>query len=64
MTGDLPPPNQRNVDLLAQYFYHKGLTLDDMVILSGTTSSPLYILQHMRHDAPMPRTTIANKSIC
>ncbi|KAJ1296455.1 hypothetical protein BS78_01G301900 [Paspalum vaginatum] len=35
MTGDLPPPNQRNVDQLAQYFYRKGLTLDDMVLLSG-----------------------------
>lgn len=35
MTGDLPPPNQRNVDLLAQYFYRKGLTLDEMVLLSA-----------------------------
>ncbi|KAL6641380.1 hypothetical protein ACP70R_019561 [Stipagrostis hirtigluma subsp. patula] len=35
MTGDLPPANQRNVDLLAQYFYRKGLSLDDMVVLSG-----------------------------
>ncbi|WVZ57471.1 hypothetical protein U9M48_007853 [Paspalum notatum var. saurae] len=35
MTGDLPPPTQRDVDQLAQYFYRKGLTLDDMVILSG-----------------------------
>ncbi|XP_006662004.2 peroxidase 5-like [Oryza brachyantha] len=35
MTGDLPPPRQRNVDLLAQYFARKGLSMDDMVVLSG-----------------------------
>ncbi|TVU31892.1 hypothetical protein EJB05_23597, partial [Eragrostis curvula] len=35
LTGDLPPSNQRNVDVLAQYFAKKGLSLDDMVILSG-----------------------------
>ncbi|KAL5232489.1 hypothetical protein ABZP36_031265 [Zizania latifolia] len=35
MTGDLPPPTQRNVDQLAQYFTRKGLSLDDMVVLSG-----------------------------
>ncbi|KAL6905252.1 hypothetical protein ACP4OV_002853 [Aristida adscensionis] len=35
MTGDLPPPTQRNVDVLAQYFSRKGLSLDDMVVLSG-----------------------------
>lgn len=38
MTGDLPPPNQRNVDLLAQYFSRKGLTLDDMILLLGAHS--------------------------
>ncbi|GJM91331.1 hypothetical protein PR202_ga07694 [Eleusine coracana subsp. coracana] len=35
MTGDLPPSNQRSVDVLLQYFSRKGLSLDDMVILSG-----------------------------
>ncbi|XP_062206062.1 peroxidase 5-like [Phragmites australis] len=35
MTSDLPPSNQRNVDVLAQHFYRKGLSLDDMVVLSG-----------------------------
>jgi peroxidase len=38
MTGDLPPPNQRSVDQLAQYFYRKGLTLDDMILLLGAHS--------------------------
>jgi hypothetical protein len=31
----LPPSNQRNVDEVAQFFAKKGLSLDDMVILSG-----------------------------
>ncbi|EAY79345.1 hypothetical protein OsI_34474 [Oryza sativa Indica Group] len=35
MTGDLPSPKQRNVDQLARYFTSKGLTVDDMVVLSG-----------------------------
>lgn len=49
MTGDLPPPNQRNVDLLAQYFYRKGLTLDEMVLLSGTL---LAIYTSLLHCSP------------
>uniref|UniRef100_A0A0D9XLX0 Peroxidase 1 n=1 Tax=Leersia perrieri TaxID=77586 RepID=A0A0D9XLX0_9ORYZ len=35
MTSDLPPPTQRNVDVLAGYFTKKGLSMDDMVVLSG-----------------------------
>ena len=33
--SDLPPHKQRNVELLAQYFYRKGLSMDDVVVLSG-----------------------------
>ncbi|KAF6984002.1 hypothetical protein CFC21_002069 [Triticum aestivum] len=33
--SDLPPHKQRNVDLLAQYFFRKGLSMDDVVVLSG-----------------------------
>ncbi|XBJ09718.1 hypothetical protein VPH35_014737 [Triticum aestivum] len=33
--SDLPPHKQRNVDLLAQYFSRKGLSMDDVVVLSG-----------------------------
>ncbi|KQJ97596.1 peroxidase 5 [Brachypodium distachyon] len=33
--SNLPPPTQRNVDLLAQAFINKGLSKDDLIVLSG-----------------------------
>jgi hypothetical protein len=33
--ANLPPHNQRNVTLLAKSFTVKGLSVDDLVVLSG-----------------------------